>query len=427
MASNLAFTANFVDITRPTLTITNPVAATIVISNEFYAVNGKAADNVGLAAVWYVVNGSAADQAYTEDAFTDWEMILNLVPGTNYLAVYASDASGNISATNKITILYRARTQSSLNGLDLSVQSDSSRNGIGSELIFGATTFNLYSADTNNLNAVGTYTYSPLTQSNGILQLNYTAPPSATNAGMQTISLALETTSPAPNPYGRYTNGVDTGNVSFFPLPARVFPTLLNQNVLLVDAAGTATRTQFGTSQFATVNWLTGVTNRGTSYTNNLVSPDGALTRLARTNAINYLVTTWRGTNYGWAYEEDYAGTNLATAPAIQEFCLTSQRVTGNAPLTLNHQIAQFGLSETSERWLYFQTGSNFLDVTLTPAYATNGVGTYTYTRQNSNTGKMVLDYTSPVGNSVLTLQFVAPNFSIYTNDTGTISTLLWR
>ncbi len=427
MASNISFTANFVDVVKPTLTLTNPAATvtTIVTSNEFYVVSGKAADNgIGLV-VLYSLNNADASQAYTEDGGTDWKFMVNLQPGTNNLVIYAQDSALNISATNKIKFIYQARGQSSLNGLDLSVLADGSMNE--SQLSFGATTFNLYTSDTNSGNAVGTYTYFPRTHSNGVLVLNYTAPPSATSLGTQTISLSFNQPFYVENAYGRYTNGLDTGGLSFFPLTPQVFPTLLNQSLLLVNDSGAATWTQFGASQYLTVDLLTGITNRGPAYTNNIVSPVGALTKLGRTNGMTYLVTTWLGTNYGWAFVEDYSGTNLVTQPALKEFCLTSQRASGNAPLTLNNHIAQFGLSANSERWVYFNSTNNFVDLQFTPTYSTNGLGTYVYTRISPNAGRVDLKYTSPAKINSLRLQFVAPNFSIYTNTAHTISTVLWR
>ena len=51
MASNLTFTANFVDVTRPTNTITAPASGQRV-SNAVFTVTGTARDNVAVSDVW---------------------------------------------------------------------------------------------------------------------------------------------------------------------------------------------------------------------------------------------------------------------------------------------------------------------------------------------------------------------------------------
>lgn len=106
MASNLNFTATFADIEKPTLSITEPVVRA-KLSNSVLNVMGKAKDNVGVAAVWYQLNSGAwSSVVNTSNAFTNWNVSVNLVPGTNAIKAYATDAAGNISLTNSVSFIY---------------------------------------------------------------------------------------------------------------------------------------------------------------------------------------------------------------------------------------------------------------------------------------------------------------------------------
>jgi uncharacterized repeat protein (TIGR03803 family) len=104
MASNLDFVANFKDITKPTLTITAPVANQ-KWSNALFNVSGKCADNVAVSNVWLSLNG--ADWALTSlSGGSNWLQQVTLVPGTNSVSVYAEDAAGNVSLTNTVKLVY---------------------------------------------------------------------------------------------------------------------------------------------------------------------------------------------------------------------------------------------------------------------------------------------------------------------------------
>ncbi len=105
MASNLAFTADFLDITKPMVTVTTPTNGMNVISATFTA-SGKSHDNVGVANVNYSLNGSGWTTADSLNVWTNWSAVLNLNPGTNILRVFAADAVNNYSPTNQISFFY---------------------------------------------------------------------------------------------------------------------------------------------------------------------------------------------------------------------------------------------------------------------------------------------------------------------------------
>ncbi len=105
MASNLSFTANFVDTSKPTVRIINiPVSGKV--SNDTFRVEGKAADNVGVANLFYNFNYSTWDGVNTGDGWANWFVDVTLIPGTNTIGTYAVDAAGNFSVTNTVKIVY---------------------------------------------------------------------------------------------------------------------------------------------------------------------------------------------------------------------------------------------------------------------------------------------------------------------------------
>jgi len=122
MASNLTFTANFADVTKPALGITN-ITAGMLVSNASFTVMGTATDNVAVASVYWslsnaVINSSFAP-ATTANNWANWSTNVTLAPGTNTVRAYAVDTSGNISTTNSATLVYilSATLTVSTNGL----------------------------------------------------------------------------------------------------------------------------------------------------------------------------------------------------------------------------------------------------------------------------------------------------------------------
>jgi hypothetical protein len=94
-----------VDLTKPTLSITN-VPAGLTVSNAAFTVMGWAADNVAVASVFYSLNNSAFTLAGTANNWANWSTNLTLTLGTNVIRAYAVDTSGNVSATNSASVNY---------------------------------------------------------------------------------------------------------------------------------------------------------------------------------------------------------------------------------------------------------------------------------------------------------------------------------
>jgi uncharacterized repeat protein (TIGR03803 family) len=105
MASNLVFTANFADITKPAVTIVAPTGNQ-KWSNAVFTVSGKASDNVAVSNVFYSLDGANWASPATTNRWTNWTASVTLAPGTNTLQAYAVDTSGNVSATETVKFVY---------------------------------------------------------------------------------------------------------------------------------------------------------------------------------------------------------------------------------------------------------------------------------------------------------------------------------
>ena len=102
MASNLDLQVNFVDVTRPLLTISAPTANQRMPS-AVATVAGTASDNWKVAGVWYQFNTGLWLPVNTTNGWTNWNTSLTLTAGTNSVKAYALDLGGNYSLTNSVS------------------------------------------------------------------------------------------------------------------------------------------------------------------------------------------------------------------------------------------------------------------------------------------------------------------------------------
>ena len=104
MESNLTLQVSFVDVTKPTLSITNLTTGQRV-SNAVFTVRGKASDNWQVSNVWYQLNDAGWSNAVSANNWTNWSAAVNLIAGTNTIQAYAVDIGGNLSATNSVSFV----------------------------------------------------------------------------------------------------------------------------------------------------------------------------------------------------------------------------------------------------------------------------------------------------------------------------------
>ena len=413
MVPELSFTANFVDGSRPALTVKTPTALTSA-ANRFYVASGRAADNAAVAGVLYQINGVGWYEASTTNSWTNWNVTLDLTPGTNYFSAYAVDTSGNLSATSPVKFLYTT-APATLNGLKAAVTP------AGDDYAFGPSTFSLFSATTNTGSGVGHYTYTKLTPSSGRLKLTYSAPPQLTNAGPQTIDLAFS----APN-VAQYDNTGETGGIVFTSTPTLALPFIFNQTLVQVNTSGQGQSTRYVAGKYVSVNLATRATTSGTSYAYIPYSPLGALLKQVGSDSTTYLVLTYLGTNHGAAYVESYNGAGSLTGADVGVFSLASQRPGGNAPASLASRSALV-TSVDSQFKLTFMDDFSFAQLSAADASITNGVGSYVYARYSTNGGNLDLQFTAPAQAASALFQFTAPNFAVFTNADGTTGAAVFK
>ena len=138
MQSNLTLQANFVDVTRPTNTITAPTTGQHM-TNALATVVGTARDNWKVSGVWCQLNSGAWMPATTTNGYTNWTATVTLLVGTNTVNVCALDLGGNCSATNSLNVVssntFKLQLSFTLpkplatNGLNFMLQISSNLNG----------------------------------------------------------------------------------------------------------------------------------------------------------------------------------------------------------------------------------------------------------------------------------------------------------
>lgn len=105
MQSNLVLTATFVDVMRPTNTITVPMPNQRW-SNAIFTVAGKVTDNGPISNVWCQVNSGGWSNAQTANSWSNWTAGVTLKVGTNMIMAYAVDMAGNRSLTNNQKVVF---------------------------------------------------------------------------------------------------------------------------------------------------------------------------------------------------------------------------------------------------------------------------------------------------------------------------------
>ncbi len=119
MATNLTLQANFINQTKPTLSITN-VSQGMSVSTADFTVKGKAgSSDWRVANVFYSLNGAGWADAVTANGWTNWSAPVTLMPGTNTIAAYAVDPGGLASLTNTLSFVYVVTNQLNLSATGL--------------------------------------------------------------------------------------------------------------------------------------------------------------------------------------------------------------------------------------------------------------------------------------------------------------------
>lgn len=410
MASNLTFVANFADITKPTNGIGSP-KPNQRWSNAVFTVTGKAGDNLAVSNIWYSLNNSPWSLAsQVNGSWSNWTAQVSLTPGTNIIASFAEDTTGNRSTTNAVKFIYVVVdwAPDSLNGLLAAITPAGQ-----STFYIGCwtNTFSQFSTDTNNDNGVGIYTYTKLSTNTARLVVAYTAPPPITNDS-GTVFLTF-TTNNVCN-FSNELNGVDMGVIVLKPQANRVPASFNGLKTIFINSDGHPTYVTLGNGTIVITN-SDGTVDSG-KYTAKQYSPVGTLLKVIQSSQTNIVELTFLATNHGGYFITAYDDTGAFNGVDFGAFALLSASVS-NAPVSLAGRAAR----------LWDAGVVNFLDFSAdtfskiaTDTNENSGVGTYTYTNLGPKSAQVSIHFLAPpgatVGDGAVTLNFLAPNFCVFTN-----------
>lgn len=419
MASNLTLIANFAETTPPKVNVSNAVTNSDGVPNH-YVIYGVASDNVAVSQVFYQLNNTAWTLATTTNNWANWAANVALLPGGNTFSVYSEDTNYNVSTTLTVQIAYNS-APAKLSGQGALATVAGTHNIAPFNLAFGTSTFSQFVQDTNNVNGVGTYTYSP-SGAGATLKLKYTGPPSATNAGSQTLNLTFFTPALA---YYTNTTTKFTGYLQFLSISNLALTNLSGQLIWALGSQGDGDGLLFQKKNYLSQSLLTTATNAGT-YIYTQYSRLGGLIKFTSTNGTSYLLADFAATNYGTYHSEDYDRSGHTNGTDTGRFFVQTQMPGGNAPLTVTNSIFQiYSVGGT----FFEQFGTDtFSQDTISTNYD-NDVGSYTYTCPNTNIGQLNLTVTEPPTLAGTTnaarLIFIGGNIGLFTNDDGTVSSFV--
>jgi hypothetical protein len=445
MASNLVLTANFGDVMPPNLRVTAGVTNSNGDPNSIILF-GKASDNVAVAVVSYRINDSAvisAPQSSTTNGWNSWAVVINnLFPGQNTISIFATDTSSNNSAAVPVTVQNDTAPNKLANRSAVVAPSDSTSYSIA----FGNKTFSQSSADTNHLNAVGKYSYQA-SGGNASLKINYTAPQGAAAEDTRAFKLTFLTPATAlysttivvetnvvtvdtnvvpsvTNSYATNLTMTNFGYMYFDRAPQLAPSKLAYQLYYFIDKNATnGFGSLFEKKTFDAYSLLSPETSAGKfKYTR--YSPLSGLIKLTETNGTGYIIVNYASTNDGTYHSENYDNSGNTNNTGAGRFLISSQQAGGNAPASVTNQSFQiFSGSENFNVTL----GADTYSQATTSTNFDNAVGSYSYSRPETNIGQMDLTVTEPptlAGNTnSARLIFVNSNAGLITNEDSTLST----
>jgi hypothetical protein len=443
MTAGLDLAATFVDIAPPMVTITTPTPNSRV-SNTVYTVTGRAADNVGVAAVYYQINGGGWQSASTGNGWTNWfTPSLNLLSETdNVVQVYAMDTSGNISATQMVTFV--------------NLQVDPAPNSLaGTYCNGGSLPFYVFEFGTNTFSGwsyfspvsgppgvpdnVGDFTYVKISKNQGQLIISNTAPLAAVG-GATVLDLTFSTQSSATF-YDETIGG--GGAISFYPLADIVPKTVADKKLMLIDNNQIESTLSLGNGTLTLTN---GFGNpKSETYSFQPYSPIAGLLAIGdATNGTNYLIIGFLTVDSGTYYSSFYDASGKPQGTDSGEFVFLSEpsspaslagmeaeiEFNGDRMLMADFSARTYSqFDEAGYREFAEPVNSEFDESGFNDDYepgTNSGVGTYTYEKKTGGTALLTLTATAPPtavnGNMPVILTFLAPDFCLFVNQDDTNS-----
>jgi hypothetical protein len=421
MRTNIFIFATFEDVTKPTISITEP--ASKKDSNSVVTLSGTAYDSFGVQSVYYTINAGPTNYAViTTDRYTNWTAVLILSPGANDVRFYAQNIYGLVgSASITLHDLAAGFAPESLSGVILNLLGSNS----SATAFFGMSTWAYVQGSNFN---VGDYFFNQ-TGSNTAEFMHLETAPSATNEpGVASLTFTNSTSgtySDSRGGSGTFTLGGATG----------VAPLSLDGTTLEgLATVGGAFTNHYTKGIFTADNLPGGVDGAGT-FTYALYSPQMALLTATFTNTdllgdANFVLLDFGGgglgvvtavpgkdtvtapelTRNGFFYSE---ATSPAAAPSYDSGYFSALRPAATSAGPAPESLAGWTVSVVERHTR--TNGTNTTVVTTTPLLGfgaatfgqidanTNGttyVGNYTYTRTGPRTGLMSMNPVAPPSDS---------------------------
>ena len=378
--------ANFADVQAPTVGVLSPVAGQRV-SGRTLAMNGRAHDNGGIAAVYgRVAPGSSQDFTWfpvqTQNQWATWSARTLLFPGTNEVAAYAVDLAGNCSKTNYVKVFSTAvgMIPETLEGLSATETPD------GGAMLwesFGAGTFAREASNTNLNTGVGNCAYVVTRTNTAQFSILYVAP-SLMAGTTDTVNLTF--TGPS---IARFSSGLlGSGTLTLTPV-GTVAPKALPGTVLNYD--GAVSWTNYDGYMRTDGSW--------SYYAYARFSPVAGL--LAQfwpppfADSMDNHLLTFSTTGWGHYFETD-AADETAGLFLTGTFASRAGPAMPNelAPASLTGMEMQLTLEKPGRYALNFGDAT-FGAVALDRGTA-GGVADYFYTRTGSRTAQVLFSYVLP-------------------------------
>ncbi|MGD1084912.1 MAG: hypothetical protein ABSA47_09210 [Verrucomicrobiota bacterium] len=400
-----AFTANFSDVSKPSLTVTWPTN-TEKVDASLLVISGAAKNVLGISNVIVTLNGDPVSVT-SSNHWTNWSAGVILSPGRNAISAYAVNYVNHPSRTNNLTVLETGTTgfaPSSLAGLIAQVEPATNS---PFQFSFGTATFERFSPQADQGSGVGNYSYTQTGSNTATLVTSDFAPPGQTPGG-STVRLTF--TSPSTASF------TDTdGNAGTFALSPGLALDVSSQSgwtYTSVDAFSNIHTTRYGDGTFTSTDSL--VTNTGACTSTQYgpmaamivqTWPDPAPTSLST----NYSMMLFTSRTNGLWYSAHFGA---AGGPASYDAGYFTGAYQSNdsrylAPESLEGLAAR--VKDNSDHDVYSVTyGQATLSLT-TSTNVPSGVANYTYTRLGPNTAQILRNYISPpsaipdAGNDYLT------------------------
>jgi hypothetical protein len=442
VASNLALTAIFADITPPKCVVTYPAAGHSV-SNSPMTAMCRASDNVGVVALYYQLNGAAWQSESVAASLdgTNWPIAdLALKPGANTLAVWATDAAGNCSKTNSVKFTYvppASLAPASLSGLVGTVVGSMGDSGTQTpfELSFGVSTYALTATNANEAAEVGNYAYTLLSSNTAQVSTIAVLPPGSTQTRIFTFTNSTICVFTNADGSLGYVTFAQAANI--VPSPSAGFVSQHwfadgSQLSTTVFSEGLFTNySDYGTSSETPTSWGT--------YTFEPFSPVSAVVQMSFTNDANAGMTVYDQLTYStpstgtwYAFTLNSLGGEDYVASGVFERLSSTIPPAGHAPMTIAGTSWALAHSDSSDTGtISFGASTYTATGSVTNAHH-NNVGDYIFMKTGANTGlwavsPMLLSGTgASIGEaSVFSVTFTSATSASYTgtNSDGSVGT----